>query len=189
MSDRRHLRFDAVTAEDVAIRWADQHYGLLPEWDQRCAECRETLFQGVAKNHAVDLTLVRQYSRERDVLVDAPVILSFGILYVFAVYILSGRIRRQFPPGEPGFWVMTITMAVGVGLVAVLVGGLWAIVIEEFRMGSGHLSFRMNRIPFRHYWAMLFICCFVVFVLVALVRSRVKFAPTNTRTRSQAWLH
>ena len=174
MSDRRHLRFDAATAEDVAIRWADKNFGHLPEWDQRCAECRETLFQGVAKHHGVDAGIVRQYSLERDAVADAAVILSFGILYVIAAYILTGRILRRFPPGESGFLIMTLTMAIGVSLVGVLLGGLWSIVIETLRLNSGHLSYRMNRIPFRQYWAVVFVCCFIVFGLVALINSRVK---------------
>lgn len=189
ISDRHHLRFDAVTAEDMAIRWADKNFGHLPEYDMRCAECRETLFQGVAKHHGVDIATIRQYSLDRDAVVDTAVILSIGILYVVAAYILTGRIYRQFPPSEPGFWIMTLTMAVGVSLVGVLVGGLWAIVVETIRLNSAHLSYRMNRIPFRQHWAMLFFCCLIVFALVALVRSRVKLPLTNTRTRSQALPH
>jgi hypothetical protein len=131
--------------------------------------------QGVAKHHGVDVALVRQYSLKRDVVADAGVILGFGILYVLTAFILTGRILRQFPPGEAsGFWIMTVTMAAGVSVVGVAVGSLWAILIEWFLLNSGHLSFRMNRIPFRHYWEMLFICCFIIFGLVALIRSQVK---------------
>src|SRR3954464_10654301 len=70
ISDRRHLYFDAVTAEDVAIRWADQQFHLRREYEQRRDECMETLFQGVAAQHHVDVALVRQYSRERDIVID-----------------------------------------------------------------------------------------------------------------------
>jgi len=174
ISDRRHLRFDAVTAEDMAIRWADQHFSHRPEYDRQCAQCMETLFEGVAKHHSIDVAVVRQYSQERDAVADAVVILSFAFLYVLAAYILTGRILRQFPPGESGFWIMTLAMAVGVSLVGVLVGSLWSIVFETFRLNSVHLSYRMNRIPFRQHWAVLFVCCFVVFGLVAVMRSRVK---------------
>jgi hypothetical protein len=176
MSDRRHLRFDASTAEDVAIRWADKNFGHLPEYGQRRDECMETLFQGVARQQGVDVSIAQQYSLDRDPIADAAVFLSFGILYVLASYIIVGRISRQFPPGESGFWIMTIAMAIGVSLVGVLVGSFWSIIIETFRLNSAHLSYRMNRIPFRQYWPVLLVCCFVVFGLVAM----------NTRTRSQA---
>jgi hypothetical protein len=172
-SDRRHLRFDAVTAEDVAIRWADKYFSHLPEWDQRCDECMETLFLGVAKQHHVDISIVHQYSRDRYIAVDAAVILSFGLVYAVVAYIFAGRIRRRFPPAEPGFWVMTFTMAVGVSLVGVLVGGLWSIVIETVRLNSAHLSYRMNRIPFRQHWAVLWVCGFIVFASAGLISSRV----------------
>src|SRR5262249_2293033 len=92
-------------------------------------------------------------------------------------------------PSESGFWIMTLTMALGASLVGVVSGSLWAIVIESLRLNSGHISFRMNRIPFRHHWGMLFICGFIVFWLVALLRSRVKLPPMNTRTHSQVSLH
>src|SRR6185436_6727882 len=161
ISDRRHLRFDAVTAEDMAIRWSDIHFGLRPEWDQKCYECMQTLFHGIAKHHSVDVAIVRQYSAERDPLVDAPVILSLGLLYLFVAYIFTGRMLRRFPANDSTFWIMTLILAAGVSLVAVMVGGLASIVIENIRLNSAHLSYRMNRIPFRQHWAMLFVCGFV----------------------------
>jgi len=168
-ADRRHLRFDAATAEDVAIRWADQRFGHRPEWDQRLQECMETLFAGVATTHGVDVATVRHYSRERDVVVDAGVILGFALIYVLVAYHVAGRIRRRFPPGEPGFWVMAVTMAAGVSLVGVLIGILGSIAIETFRLNSAHLSFRMSRIPFREYWGILFVGGVIIFLSVALL--------------------
>ena len=133
----------------------------------------ETLFQGIAKYHEVDVATVRQYSMDRDLRVDATVILSFGILYIFVAYVFTGRIIRRFHDDNSGFWVMTLTMAAGVSLVAVMVGYLGNIVIETLLLNSGHLSYRLNRIPFRQHWATLVACGFVVFGLVALLRSRV----------------
>ena len=172
-SDRRHLRFDAVTAEDMAIRWADIHFGHRPEWDQKCSECMHSLFHGIAKQHGVDVAVVRQYSVQRDLVADTAVIFSFGILYVGVAYIFAGRILRRFRSDASSFWIMTLTMAAGVSLIAVMVGMLGSIVIEEVALNSGHLSFRMNRIPFRQYWTILFVCGYVLFVLLALMRSRV----------------
>ena len=172
MLDRRHLRFDAVTAEDMAIRWADIHFAHRPEWDQKCYECMQTLFQGIAKHHGVDVDIVRQYSADRDPVVDAPVILSFSLLYLFVAYIFTGRMLRRFSDNDSAFWMMTLILAAGVSLVAVMLGGLGSIVIENIRLNSAHLSYRMNRIPFRQHWAMLFICGFVVFWLVAWMRWR-----------------
>jgi hypothetical protein len=169
-ADRRHLRFDAATAEDMAIRWADQRFGHRPEYDQRCQECMETLFTGLAKTHGVDVAAVRHYSLERDVVVDAAVILGFALIYSVVAYRFAGRIRQRFPPGEPGFWVMTLTMAAGVSLVAVLIGIFGSIIVETYRLNSVHLSYRMSRIPFREYWVILFVSGVIIFIFAALLR-------------------
>ncbi len=113
-ADRSHLRDDAVTAEDVAIRWADTHFHLLPEWDARQNECMGSLFEGVAQHHGVDVAVVRQYSVKRDVVLDSAVVLSFGALYAVIAFIFAARIRRRFPTGEPGYWVMALTMSIGI---------------------------------------------------------------------------
>jgi len=170
LADRRHLRFDAVTAEDMAIRWADQRYAHRPEWDQQCQKCMESLFTGVAKTHGVDVAVVRNYSRERDVVIDAAVILGFTLIYAVVAYFLAGRIRQRFPAGEPGFWVMAVTMAGGVSLVGVLIGIFVSIIVETYRLNSVHLSYRMFRIPFREYWAVFFLGGVVIFILASLSR-------------------
>lgn len=121
-ADRRHLRYDAITAEDMAIRWADQYYGHTPEWERRCNECMEALLRGVAGNHRVEVALARQYRLDRDIILDSIVFLGFGALYAVAAYIFAGHIRRRFPPGEIGFWIMTPIMAAGFSIVGVLVG-------------------------------------------------------------------
>jgi hypothetical protein len=171
-ADRRHLRFDAATAEDMSIRWADQRYGHLPEWDQQREQCAETLFSGLAITHDVDIATVRRYSSERDVVVDAGVILGFGLIYAVVAYGFAGRIRRRFPPGEPGFWVMALIMSAGVSLVGVLIGILGSIGIETYRLNSVHLSYRMFRIPFKEYWLIFFAAGVIIFIFASLVRYR-----------------
>jgi len=168
-ADRRHLRFDAVTAEDMAIRWADQRFGHLPEYDQRREECMDTLFTGLAQTHGVDVAAVRDLSRERDSGVDAAVILSFAFIYAVVAYSLAGRIRQRFPPPECGFWVMSVTMAAGVSLIGVLIGIFGSIIVETYRLDSVHLSYRMFRIPMREYWGVFFVGGVIIFILAALL--------------------
>jgi len=172
LADRHHLRDDAVTAEDLSIRWADKYFGLRPEYGARRDECMQSLFSGVASHHGVDVNLVRQYSTERDIVVDSATILSFGILYLAAVYYVVGKIRRRFSADEAvNFWILTLVMSVGVSLIGLLVGNLWSIVIETYRL-SVHLSYRMNRIPFRQYWFVYLLCGILAFWLIAFIRSR-----------------
>jgi hypothetical protein len=172
ISERRHLRNDAATAEDVAIRWADERYHLLPEYDSRREQCMESLFSGVASHHGVEVALVRQYSNERDVVADVAVILSFGLLYLGGVYYIVGRIRRRFSEDESAnFWVMTIVLSVGSSLIGLLCGSLWSIAIETYLLNSHHLSYRMNRIPCRRYWLAFLLCGLVAFWSIAFLRS------------------
>jgi hypothetical protein len=178
LADRHHLRDDAVTAEDVAIRWADQRFPRRPEYGARRDECMESLFNGVARQHAVDVALVRQYSQERDILADSAAILSFALLFVAAVYYLVGRIRRRFNVDESvSFWIMTAVMSVGASLVGLFAGILWSIAFETYRLNSAHLSYRMNRIPSRQYWFVFLVCGILVFWLIALIRSRLSSMP------------
>ena len=170
-SDRRHLRNDAETAEDVAIRWADQKFHLRPEWGSKHEECLASLLSGVARQHSVAVATVAEYRGARDIFVDAIVILSFGAIYAVAAYLLSGRIRQTFPESEPGFWVMTVVLAFGLGLAGVMTGILWSIVLEGIRLNSGHLSYRMARIPARHYWIQLYAVSVAIFGFAALLRS------------------
>ena len=128
------------------------------------------LFTGLAKTHGVDVAATRQYSRKRDVVVDAAVILGFTLIYAAVAYGFAGRIRRRFPPGEPGFWVMALTMAAGISLVGVLIGIFGSIIIETYRLNSAHLSYRMSRIPFREYWVILFVGGVIIFIFAALHR-------------------
>ena len=182
LTDRRHLRDDAVTAEDIAIRWADKYFHLRPEYEARCDECMESLFKGVASHHGVEVDLVRQYSRQRDILADSVTILSFGLLYLAAVYYLVGKMRQRFSADESlNFWIMVIVISVGASLVGLLVGNLWSIVIETYRLNSAHLSYRMNRIPFRQYWYVYLLCGVMGFWLIAFIRSRhPQITQTNT---------
>jgi hypothetical protein len=171
--DRHHLRDDAVTAEDLAIRWADQRFPHRPEYEARRDECMESLFNGVASQHSVDVALVRQYSQERDVLADLAAILSFALFFVAASYYLVDRMRRRFDVDErANFWIMTAVMSVGASVVGLFVLILWSIVFETYRLSSVHLSYRMNRIPSRQYWFVFLLCGIVVFWLAALIRSR-----------------
>jgi len=176
--DRHHLRDDAVTAEDVAIRWADQRFPHQSQYETRRDECMESLFNGVARQHAVDVALVRQYSHERDVLADLAAILSFALFFVAASYYLVSRIRRRFDVDEPvSFWIMTAVMSFGTSLVGLFAGILWSIVFETFRLNSVHLSYRMNRIPSRQYWFVFLLCGVLVFWLIALLRYRLSARP------------
>ena len=185
--DRRHLSYDAITAEDMSIRWADRYAGPgsgqfkgFPEYGRRQNECMEALFNGIASHHGVDVALVRQYRLNRNIVLDSAVMLSFGVFYALVAYGLAGPIRRRFPPDEwAAFLIATVAMSVVTSLIGVLLGDFWSVVMENLRLNSGHLSYRLARIPWRQHWAALFICGLIVFWLAAAVRSRVRIRIDN----------
>jgi hypothetical protein len=182
VADRDHLRCDALTAEDVAIRWADKYAGPrsgqfrgFPEYRRRRDECMKALLHGVASHHGVDVALVRQYHLGRDIVLDSAVILGFGVLYAFVAYGLAGVIRRRFAPDEwRAFWTATVAVSVCASVAGVMLGDLWSVSMENLRLGSGHLSYRIERIPWRQHRPELFVCGLVVFWLAAAVRSRLE---------------
>jgi hypothetical protein len=179
-ADRKHLRYDAITAEDIAIRWADKYAGLrsdqfkgFPEYRRRRDECMEALFLGVAKSHGLDVALVRQYRLKRDLVSDSAVMLGFGILYGLVAYYLVTLIRRRFSSDEwIGFLIATIAMSLGASIIGMIVGDLWSLSMENLQMNSGHLSYRVDRVPWRQHRGVMFFCCLGVFWSAAAVRSR-----------------
>ncbi len=180
-ADRKHLRYDAITAEDVAIRWADKYAGLgsndfkgMAEYGRRRDACMEVMFQGIANIHGLDEALVREYRLKRDIVSDSAVILGFTILFAVVAYYLVTLIRRRFTSDEwIGFLIATIAMSVGASIIGVIAGDFWSLLMENLQMNSGHLSYRVERVPWRQHWGLMFFCCLGIFWLAAAVRSRV----------------
>jgi hypothetical protein len=178
-ADRKHLRSDAITAEDIAIRWADKYAGLgsnqykgMPEYGRRRDECMEAMFQGIANSHGLGVALVREYRLKRDIVSDSAVILGFGVLYGLVAYYLVTLIRRRFWSDEwIGFLIATIAMSVVASMIGVIAGDIWSLSMENLQMNSGHLSYRVNRVPWRQHWGAMFFYCLGIFWLAVVVRS------------------
>ena len=189
-ADRSHLRYDAITAEDMAIRWSDKYVGPrsgkfkgFPEYGRRQNECMEALFHGVASYHGLDVALVRQYRLRRDIVSDSAVILGFAILYAVVAYYLAGVFRRRFPSDERvAFLIMMSAMSLLLSIVGVMAGDLWSLSMENLIMGSGHLSYRVDRVPWRQHWGLLFLCGLGVFWLAAVFRCRVGIKDNSRPT-------
>jgi len=188
-ADRRHLRNDAITAEDVAIRWADRHYHLMPEYEHRRDECMTSLFNGIASRHGVTMATVSQYSLERDLVFDLGVTLCFGLVYAFGAYKVCDWIRARFSDDERAYWIMAAVLSACVALTGVMLGNLGFIVAESLRLNSVHLSYRMARLPWRAHWELLFGCGVVIFGLVAVFRSRKTHESKSIRRSDPRVLH
>jgi hypothetical protein len=96
------------------------------------------------------------------------------MLYGLAASGIARRLFRRYPPGE-GWLEMLVavlfTSAV-VSLTGVLLGEVWAFLLETYRLGNDHLSYRADRIPWAHHRLILFVGGVVIFWLIAGLQYR-----------------
>jgi hypothetical protein len=173
-ADRAHLRDDSATAESWALAYADvsprRQQGAGPYADVR-DQCMAMLFARISASHGIDVSTVREYARQRDVIFDAAVLLVFAFAYVAIAYHLVGGVTRRFQDDERFALVAAIIiMSVMTAFAAVLVGDSWSIATEILRVGNGHLSDRTERLPWRQYRPGMIAAALGVFWLVAGVR-------------------
>jgi hypothetical protein len=165
-SQQRHLSADAEFAEDIAIRYADArsgphsgHFQGMPEYGRTRDECMATLFTVIASSHGVTEEQVRSSLGRRPIGIDLAVMLSFALLFGFCASLISRRIVQRYPidDGWIGPAVMTMLTAVAVSAGGVLAGEQWSVMLEGVRLSSGHLSYRMERIPWTQHRLSLFL--------------------------------
>jgi hypothetical protein len=183
------LAREAEFAEDLAIRYADAccglhsgdsgHFDGWAEYGQARDQCMATLFQFVARGHGTSVDQVRQSLADRPKLFDWAVILSYALLYGLAVYLLIDKLREEYwRKGERvrgviiTFYASVITSLVGTAL-----SGLWSATMENIRLGNGHLSYRLARIPWQHNQAVILVFAMAVFWMIAVCRYRMVGCP------------
>jgi hypothetical protein len=147
-ADRSHLRGEAAAAESWAIAYADvsphRQQGLGPYAEVR-EQCMATLFARISHSHAIDVSTVREYAQQRDVVFDAAVILVFFFAYLVIAYHLAGVIMRRFTgDGRFAQAAAVIIASVMTVSVAVLVGDGWSIVLRFFGSGMGISAIAQN---------------------------------------------
>jgi hypothetical protein len=184
MSDsaqRQHLSDDAHEAEDLAIRYADAHNGIHSghfkgegAYSQARDQCMAALLGTIATTHGVTEAQVREGLTQRREYLDVLVILSFAVLYGFVAGALARRIWQRFPPDDG--WIAgaiaTLLMSTVVSAAGLFLGEIWSGIIENIRVGNGHLSYRLDRIPWTHHRFALFIGGLLLFWLIAAFQYR-----------------
>jgi hypothetical protein len=178
---RTHLRQDVQLAEDLAIRYADAHNGPHSGHFESWAAyngardlCMDSLFANVASNDGVTEEQVREAVTQRPVAFDLAVVLSFAVFYFLVANAMAQRIWRRFPLQEGGVAgiIATVAVSIVVSAAGVFTGAIWAGIAESIRLGSGHLSYRLDRIPWRHHQLAFFVVGLVLFWIAAAVQSR-----------------
>src|SRR5262245_38002987 len=185
---RAHLRGDAESAETRAIHYAD--VSLAPqagkmEYARVRDECMASLFAAVARTHSVNIAIVRAHTIQRDILFDAVVLVSFGAVYVLAGYAIATFITRRFAAdGWRVSAIAVIALSLGTATAAMMVGDLWSTAAEALRLGRGHLSYRVERLPWRQHRGLFFAGSLGLFWVVSILQFRRAVARrTSDRVR------
>src|SRR5579863_2735026 len=189
-SQQRHLSDDAEFAEDLAIRYADArrgphsgHFEGMPEYGYTRDRCMATLFTAIGNTHGITEEQVRRSLGRRRTSIDLFVILSFVLLFGFCASLLTQRIVRRYPVGDG--WirpvVMTTFTAVAASACGVLAGEQWSIMLESLRVWSGHLSYRIQRIP----WTQHRLSFFLGGIILVWLISGVQYYRTGVRGRGE----
>jgi hypothetical protein len=175
-TDRAHLRDDAIIAEDLAIGHADRHARRrssdeIISYHRVRTECMERLFSNISARHNVRLDVVRQYRLHRNRLADAAVIGGFGLLYVGAACVVSGWLLERFASDHAAVvFVGVVAVSLVMATAGMMLGEVWSIWFEVQRIGRGHLSYRVDRIPWVQFRLAMFACGVALFWVTSAIR-------------------
>lgn len=181
-ADPRHLSADAEFAEDLAIRYADVHFGLRTPnfvsgevYVAARDRCMGSLFEQIAKEHGVPVGRVSGALGRNRTNIDVAENLPFVLLYWFAAIVLARLIWRRYPPAEHG-WIPGAIMALFLSLAfavgSTMLGELWALCAESWRIGNGHMSYRAQRLWWVEHRPEIFAGAVTVFWLTAAAAAR-----------------
>jgi len=176
----RHLSADAEYAEDLAIRYADVHFGMKsPKKSEKYGaerdQCMASLFEEIGKEHGVPVTQVSGSLGQNRAYIDLAEVVPFVLLYSFGAIVAARMIWRRYPPPEDS-WAVGTAMTLFVSLVlaagSTLLGELWNWFAEGSRIGNNHMSYRAGRLFLVRHRVELFAAALVIFWLAAINAAR-----------------
>jgi hypothetical protein len=179
-ADARHLSAGAEFAEDLAIRYADTHYGRhsanpSEAYGAERDRCMEALFAEAAKEHGVAPKQVATSLGCNRAYIDLAMSVPFILLYCFAAAVLARAVWNRYPPVEDGWTpgaVMTLFLSLVVAAGSTLLGEQWNWFAETHRIGNGHMSYRADRLWWGRHRLELFVGAVVVFLIFGFVAGR-----------------
>jgi hypothetical protein len=182
-----HLRADTEFAEELAIEHMDAYFGPRPTKTQPAQNanevlntCLSSLVIQIAKSHNTSPYEVAKYFGRRSLAVDAAMYIPFLVLYILLAAMFAGFLLRRYPP-EHG-WTVILLIGVLASLVAAIAGAMtgetWAATMESVRVGNGHLSYRMDRLPWVRHRIEFFEVCLALFWIAAVTRYRMSRRST-----------
>jgi hypothetical protein len=170
-------------AEELAIEYMDAHHGprsgnfqSQQTASQTLNACLSTLAEQIGKSHNIPPRELLNFFGRRSLPVDIAASLPFILLYCVLAAVLGDWVRRRYPP-EDG-WMATLIMVTlcssACGVCGMLLGEQWSTLAENIRVGTGHLSYRMDRLPWVRYHVSFFVLCAGLFWCVTAARYRIR---------------
>jgi hypothetical protein len=185
----RHLSADAEFAEDLAIRYADSHFGPRSPnpsetYPAERDQCIERLFEEIGKQHGVTAEQVSGSLDHNRAYIDLAEVLPFALLYTFAAIVGARMIWRRYPPEDgyaPGIaMAMFVSLAFAAG--STMLGEQWNWFVEGHRIGNNHMSYRVWRMFWPKHRLELFVGALFIFWSAAInAARRVRLEHFNKR--------
>ena len=127
-----------------------------------------TLFEVVGRRHGVASRQVREAAGHRGWTFD---VLTLGSLAA-GVALVSARVIRRIFSGplansRPALVLALAFASIALAIVGFGAGSVWSGIAETFRLGNGHGSYRVDRIPLRQHPLSMFTAAVVLFWLMA----------------------
>ena len=173
----RHLADDAQTAEDLAIRHADasparaSHSRDATGYRAVREQCKAALFAVISRQHNVPVAAVDAAVADRREWLDVLVILGFGIPFaIVAKQVVAYMLRGALGDSRVLATSMLLVAALAAGGTGLLAGGIWCDLIESLRVGNGHMSYRVERLPIHRNRLAMFVACSALFAAVSAVQ-------------------
>lgn len=188
--DTRHLSADAEFAEDLAIRYADTHFGRhsptpSENYGAERDGCRERLFETIGKQHGVPVGQISQSLGRNRAYTDLAELLPFALLYGLASIVAVRMIWRRYPPAEDEWTsgiAMTLFFSLSFAATSALLGEVWNWIVEGYRIGNSHMSYRADRLFWHNHRLELFVAALLFFWLAAILAAcRVHLADPRGR--------
>ena len=149
---------DIKRAEDIAIRHVDaKAYGVGVVRRESRQRCEAQLMAAIADSRHISLDAVRRAQRQLDHRgFDWFVNLPMAMFTLAMALLMTGAVRRRFPDDRLPRVVAIGLLSMGLGVLVIGVGQVWAGAVEVVRIGNDHLGHRGLRIPWGKHRATTF---------------------------------
>ena len=172
----RSLLDDIKHAEDIVIRHVDaKGYGPGSIRRREIRErCEAHVFAAIANSRKIgvdDVRAARRLLDQRgfDWLVNVPMML----FTIAAALVMTRSVRHRFPDDRLPRMAAIVLLSVGLGVLVIGIGQVWAFAVETVRIGNDHLSYRGLRIPWgKHRDVTFALAVITMWVIAAMPRRR-----------------